>query len=285
MGTYELRNHKQGKMICLIVIAASFLFAILFGFLYYKELKKRPLIKYPTYTLSETSWTSKDVVITITNPSEKISEYSFDGGVNFQESNEYVVPENGNFSLAVKDINGRLSKVVPIAIRNIDKNNPIINMENPTTVQLGTAFNLKTGVIVTDDESGLNTEYSVTPKEIDTSQEGSFIVTYTAFDKVGNYSEKQRTIIVKDVVGKTYYRYRTAKVENFQCEPYMCNCVVTNAASENKSCPTGYSYQEPDKCCQTCYKMCTKTTWGDWSEWGQTKVNPSTTVEVETKVE
>ena len=158
-------------------------------------------------------------------------------------------------------------------------------MENPTTIQLGKQFNLKTGVIVTDEASGLNGDYTVTPKTIDTSKEGTYTITYTAFDKAGNYSEKQRTITVKDVVGKTYYRYRTATVENYQCEEYQCNCVVTNTAKESQTCPTGYSYQEPDKCCQSCYKTCKKTKWGEWSSWSQTKVNPSSSVEVETKVE
>lgn len=285
MDTYELNSHKQGKSICLIVIGISFLLSILFGFLYYRQLGKRPLIKYPTYTLSTNDWVSGNVIITVTNPSEKISAYSFDGGVNFQDDNNYEAVENGNYIIVVKDIKGRLSEKITVTLRNIDKEPPIISMENPTTVQLGRQYNLKTGVIVTDEESGLNGEYTVTPRTIDTSTAGTYTITYTAFDKAGNYIEKQRTIIVKDIVGSTYYRYRTATNENYQCEPYNCNCVVTNTALTSKSCPTGYNYEAPDKCCQTCYKTCKKTTWSDWSEWSQTKVNPSTTVEVETKVE
>ena len=285
MGTYEMISHKLGKRISLIVLISSFLLIVLFVFLYYKELQKRPLIKYPTYTLSSKDWVNDKVVVTVTNPSDKVMSYSFDGGNTYQDSNVYEVFENGNFSIVVKDINGRLSKTIPISITNIDKENPVISMESSTTVQLGKPFNLKTGVIITDNESGLNGDYTITPKSIDTNVEGTYTVTYTAFDKVGNYIEKQRTIVVKDIIGNTYYRYRTATVTNYQCEPYNCSCVTAATAKENKSCPTGYNYQEPDKCCQVCYKTCKNTTWSEWSEWSQTKVNPSLTVEVETKVE
>ena len=74
-------------------------------------------------------------------------------------------------------------------------------------------------------------------------------------------------------------------VEYYDCEPYQCNCIVSNSAVENGSCPTAYSFQEPNKCCQTCYKTCKKVTWSDWSEWDQKKVLPTTTMEVETKIE
>ena len=284
MDTYEMNSHSKGKTIALVTIIASSLLAIIFGFLYFRELSKKPLVAYPTYTLSTTDWTSDNVVITITNPSEKIASYSFDGGKNYQDTNTYEAIENGNFELVVKDKNGRLSKALPMVIRNIDKEPPIITTENVITIESGKQFSLKNGVVVTDDQSGVNGTYTVTPNTLDTSKPGTYTFTYTAFDKVGNYTEKQRTIVIKEAIqGKIYYRYRTAGVEHYQCEPYLCNCVNTKV--ENGSCPTGYTYKEPGQCCQTCYKTCKKTVWGEWSSWSPTKVNPSATVEVETKVE
>ena len=290
METYEKNNHKNGKIITILIIVLGIGLSVLFGYLYFGEVAKHPLIDYPTYTLSTRDFTSSNVTVTVTNPSEKVSEYSFDGGQSFQIGNTFDIVENGIYSIILKDINGRLSKKVTFRISNIDKVAPTINFENPTTIKVGTNFSLKTGVIVTDkvddiEGSGLSNGYVVTPDKIDTNVAGTYNVTYTAFDKVGNYTEKTRTIIVTDYIGTTYYRYRTASTENYQCEPYACNCVVTETAKLNQVCPAGYSYNEPDKCCRTCYKTCKKTNWSDWSDWSTNKVNPSVTVEVETKVE
>jgi len=285
METYERKNHKLAKIILISIIGVSVLLIGLFIYLYVQEQNKKPLIKYPLYELSTKDWTSGNVTITITNDKSKISAYSFDGGKNFQESPTYEVLANEVFLLTVKDKNGRLSKTISVPIRNIDKEAPQINFENPTTVQLNNNFSVRNGVVITENGSGLSNNYVATPDKIDTTHEGTYEVTYTAFDKVGNYTEKKRTIIVKDIVGRTYYRSRSISTENYQCEPYACNCVVTETAKQNKTCPSGFSFNEPDKCCQTCYKTCKRTNYGEWSEWSQIKVVPSSNLEVETKVE
>ncbi len=285
MEQFEKKNHKTEKNILVGIIAFSVIMIGVFGYLYDLEIKSRPLINYPRYTISTTDWTSGNVSISVLDENGKISAYSFDGGKNYQESNTYEVLTNGEFMIRVKDINGKESNLVPVTIRNIDKDNPIITFEATTTVQLGSNFSLRNGVNVYDELSGLNSSYVVVPDTIDTSIPGEYTVTYTAFDKVGNYTEKQRKIIVMDIQGKTYYRYRDATIENYQCEPYACNCVVSNQASLNQTCPSGYNFNEPDKCCQTCYKTCKRTIWGEWSEWSQNKVTASSTREVETKVE
>lgn len=285
METYERKNHKLAKIILISIIGVSVLLIGLFIYLYVQEQNKKPLIKYPLYELSTKDWTSGNVTITITNDKSKISAYSFDGGKNFQESPTYEVLANEVFLLTVKDKNGRLSKTISVPIRNIDKEAPQINFENPTTVQLNNNFSVRNGVVITENGSGLSNNYVATPDKIDTTHEGTYEVTYTAFDKVGNYTEKKRTIIVKDIVGRTYYRSRSISTENYQCEPYACNCVVAETAKQNKTCPSGFSFNEPDKCCQTCYKTCKRTNYGEWSEWSQIKVVPSSNLEVETKVE
>ena len=283
MQIYEKRSHKLGKSIALLVMLCSLGAIIGLVILYGVDNKRKPLIKYPLYELSEKGWTSSNVTITVTNDSNKIQSYSFDGGKNFQESSSYEVLENGVFMLVVKDINGKLSKAVSVAIRNIDKDAPQINFENPTIVQLGTNFSVRTGVVVVEDGSGLSNSYVATPNSIDTSQEGTYEVTYTAVDKVGNYTEKNRTIIVKDIVGRTYYRSRSVSQDTYQCEPYECNCFIPS--NNSTSCPTGYSLNGDSKCCQTCHKTCKKTVYGDWSEWQQKKIEPKGDLEVETKVE
>ncbi len=282
---FERRSHKKEKKILIAVIIFSIIMIGVFGTLFYLDLKKRPLINYPRYTLSTTEWTSDNVIITVEPENGNISSYSFDGGINYQDNNTYEVLTNGDFSLVVKDINGRESKIVPISIRNIDKDVPIITFEASTIVQLGSNFSLRNGVNAYDEGSGLNSSYVVTPESIDTSFPGEYTILYTAFDKVGNFLEKERKITVMDITGRTYYRYRDATIESYQCEPYLCNCVVSNSAKLNLTCPSGYVFNEPDKCCQTCYKTCKRTNWSEWSEWSQKKVDATATREVETKVE
>ena len=281
MQTLEKKNHKKAKIIVFLLMFVSFALAVLFGYLYVLSFKKIALIKYPKYTLSETNWTSQNIIITI-EASDKIEAYSFDNGENFQEDNTYEVLENGEFKLVVRDINGNLSNSVFVKIDRIDKEPPQISFENNTVVQLNKNFSLRNGVNVTDGKgSGLSSNYSVTPDKIDTSVEGTYTVIYTAFDKVGNYTEKERTIVVSDVQGRTYYRYRTSTTETHDCEPYTCNCESTTT----NSCPTIYQFVEPNKCCKTCYKSCKETVWSEWSEWSQEKVTPNSTTEVETKIE
>lgn len=282
-----LRNtHKREKTILICIIVFSVIMIGLFTYLLIIDIKNQPLIKYPRYTLSSIEWTSTNVIITVNTEDGKIASYSFDGGKNYQESNTYEVPSNGEFYIVVKDINGRTSKITPVSIQNIDKDAPIISFEGTTTVQLGSKFSLRNGVSTTDGNgSGIGGNYVVVPDNIDTSIAGEYTVTYTVFDKVGNYTEKQRKIIVMDINGKTYYRYRTATYENYQCDAYMCNCVKSESAKLSQTCPTGYTFNEPDKCCQTCYKTCKKTVWSEWSEWSQEKVTATSTREVETKIE
>lgn len=284
-SSFQRKSHKKEKNIIYGVIAFSVVMIIVFIVLICLDVKNRPLVEYPRYTLSTSDWTSGNVTITVQTEDGKISAYSFDGGKNYQESNSYEVLTNGEFQIMVKDINDRTSKVIPVSIRNIDKDVPVITFEATTNVQLGSNFSLRSAVNVYDEGSGLNSNYVVTPETIDTSVPGEYIVHYTAFDKVGNYIEKERKIIVSDIQGRTYYRYRDATIESYQCEPYMCNCVVSSLALQSKTCPSGYTFNEPDKCCQTCYKTCKRTNWSEWSEWSQQKVTATATREVETKVE
>lgn len=279
------KSHKKEKIIVILVMIFSVIMIGICGYLLHLDIKNRPLVDYPIYSISTTEWTNSNVAITVNNEERKISSFSFDGGKNFQDSNIYEVTSNGEFNIVVKDINGRNSNMIPISIRTIDKEPPIINFENNTTVQLGSNFSLRNGVQAYDSGSGLSSNYITVPDRIDTTIPGEYIIKYTAFDKVGNYTEKERKITVTDIKGTTYYRYREATIESYQCEPYPCNCVVTDTAKVNHTCPSGYTFNEPDKCCQTCYKTCKRTVWGEWSEWSTTKLTPTSTREVETKVE
>lgn len=280
-----MKNHKMKKIFLIFIMIISIIMIIFFSYLFNDSLKKKPLINYPRYTLSTTEWTGDSVLITVNNENNKIASYSFDGGVNYQENNTYEITDNGQINIVVKDINGRNSNMIIVSIKNIDKTPPVITTPNITTIKQGTNFSLKSGVQVYDEESGLNSNYIVVPDKIDTTVTGEYLVKYTVFDKAGNYTEKERRIVVVDNNGTTYYRYRTATFETYNCEPYMCNCVVTNSAKQTLSCPTGYTFNELDKCCQSCYKKCRRENWSEWSNWSTDSVSATATRQVETKVE
>ena len=182
------------------------------------------------------------------------------------------------------DKKGKLSKKNVIYVSNIDREAPEIIFENTTYVQMGSNFSVRNGVQIIDKDSGLNGDYTVTPSIIDTSAEGEYLITYSAFDKAGNFTEKNRTIIIRDIKGRTYYRYRKGTLETTKCEPYLCNCITSSSAIESGTCPTGYTMNESRQCCQTCYKTCKNMVWGEWSEWQQEKVSADSTTEVETMI-
>ncbi len=282
---FKMNNHQKEKRILIFVFCFSVVMIGLFSYLFYQDIKNRPLVDYPKYSLSTTQWTNGNVIITVNNEDHYISSYSFDGGKTYQSSNIYEVVANGEIYLMVKDINDKPSKMIPISIQNIDKENPIITFEATTTIQLGSNFSLRSGVQAYDEGSGLNNNYVVVPDKIDTSVSGEYTIKYTAFDKVGNFTEKERKIIISDVQGRTYYRYRDATIENYQCEPFNCNCVTTESAAITQTCPAGYTFNQPNQCCLTCYQTCQRTNWGEWSEWSQEKVTATSTREVETKIE
>ena len=263
-----------------------------------------------TLKSSETKWTNKDVYLfinpdTIEGNVQKIT-WLFNGA-------EYP-KENVNMATTVNtdtDTYANIFKVSSVLLLNtytyakietdagvlskrvsvrIDKEAPSVTLDTNyryEAVDDATKKSLKTVNFTGSDGSGsgIDSNYVVVPDNIDTSVAGEYIVTYTVFDKVGNYTEKQRKIIVMDIKGKTYYRYRTATYENYQCDAYMCNCVKSESAKLTLTCPSGYTFNEPDKCCQTCYKTCKRTVWSEWSEWTQEKVSATSTREVETKIE
>lgn len=279
----KISNAKK-KQIVIIVMVVSFLLIIGLGVGLFIYLDSRPLVNIPMVSLSTEDWTSENVTLTIDNSKNNIDTYSFDCGKSFQANPTYVVSENSEVCVQVTDIKGKLSKKTFVYVNNIDKEAPTMVFENTTTVQLGSNFSVRTGVQVSDKQSGLSNDYTISPNTIDTSSEGEYMLTYSAFDKAGNFVEKNRLIVIKDIKGRTYYRYRKGTIENYECEPYLCKCVKSSTAASTGSCPSSYTLDENGQCCQTCYNVCKQTNWGEWSEWQQDKVTANATTEVETMI-
>ena len=279
----KVSNVKQ-KQIIYIVMLVSALMLVGFCIGLYIYLDSRPLIDLPKVSFSTTDWTSDKVVVTVTDDEKKIESYSFDGGLTWQTDSSYVIVENKQISVQVEDIKGNLSRINTIQINNIDKEPPVMVFESVTIVQKGSKFTVRSGVQITDKESGLAGDYTVTPNRIDTSVEGEYHLVYSAIDKAGNSIERTRTIIVKDIVGRTYYRFRTSTVTTKQCNPYQCKCVSSTAAKQSGTCPTGYTINNEQKCCLTCYNTCREVTWTEWSQWQKERVTATSRIEVETMI-
>ncbi len=277
-------SKKKQKNVLILIIGISVFFIIILSVFLYLYMDSQPLINFPTYQLSTEEWTTSDVVVTVTNDSSKVLSYSFDGGLTWQSNSTYTMSENGEVTIQIMDIKNKLSEKTVVDVHNIDRTVPEMTFERTTTVQMGSPFSVRTGVQVSDQESGLSNGYTAVPDTIDTSKEGEYTIVYSAFDRAGNFIEKTRTILVKDIVGRTYYRYRDGKVESYQCSPYLCNCVASSAAASTGTCPTGYTLNENGECCNTCYKSCSRTIWGEWSEWSQEEVHATSTREVETMI-
>lgn len=277
-------SNKKKKQIVITVMVICVLLMVILGVSMYFYLDNLPLIKIPIVSLSTEEWTSENVTLTVENDSSQIQSYSFDGGNSFQESPTFTVSDNQEVVVQVMDRKGKLSNKNIIYVSNIDREAPTMIFESVTYVQMGSSFSVRNGVQITDKDSGLSGNYTVTPSTVDTSAEGEYYLTYSAFDKAGNFIEKNRTIIIRDITGRTYYRYRKGTMQTTQCEPYLCNCVTSSNAIETGSCPTGYTMNDSKQCCQTCYKTCNNMIWGEWSEWQQEKVVADSTTEVETMI-
>ncbi|MCI8588497.1 MAG: DUF5011 domain-containing protein [Bacilli bacterium] len=279
----KVSNRKQKKILIFTIAISVFCIMILFVCMYFYT-DNQPLIEFPLYSLSTEEWTTDDVTITITNDRSKILSYSFDGGATWQANNTHTMTENGEVTIQVMDTKNKLSKKNIVVVSNIDRTPPEMVFESVTTIQMGSSFSVRNGVQVSDKESGLSRDYTAVPNTIDVTKEGEYQVVYSAFDRAGNFVEKSRTIIVKDIVGRTYYRYRDGKIETYQCNPYLCNCVSSSIATSTGTCPTGFTLNDKGECCNTCYKACSRTIWGEWSEWSQKEVKATATREVETMI-
>ena len=271
-------SNKKKKIIVYIIMVLCVLGMVGLGYGFYLYLKSRPLVDVPILSLSIQDWTVGAVTISVDNDSSNISSYYFHcddcepytdpttGVISnyqnvWQESNTFTVNSNGTFVVKVKDVNGRESNTNIISVSNIDRIEPVIYFESVSTIQTGSQFSLRNGVQVYDELSGIQSDYSV-------------------FDRAGNFTEKTRKIIVQSSIGETYYRYRTGTIEKSNCDPYFCKC----ATSATSFCPTGYTMNENNQCCQTCYKTCQEIKWSEWSEWSKEKITPNATREVETKI-
>lgn len=253
---------KRKKIIVLVLgIILAILLITLITILVFNYLNNKKEASLPVVRLSTSEWTNQPITLTVDNQEVKLISYSFDGGNTWQSDNAIQVNQNGIYTVVVKNEKGKISKAATVSINNIDLEAPVIQFSDPLYVQRGGVYNYKTGISVTDNGSGVK-EYVAEPSNIDTSNDGEYTITYTAYDHVGNMVSKTRTVIVRNLITTTYYRSRSVKIERYKCKKEGCN-------TEDSSC----------------YTTCKRNIYGEWSEWTKDVIKPTDKLEVETKIE
>lgn len=175
----------------LITLAGGFIF-----YIYYQETYVKLQTDLISVSVDNEYWTSGDVVVTVDyqNKDIKIESYSFDGGKNWQGSNQYTVTENQELEIMLKTENGKKSKSLSYRIENIDKEEPKIEVQDIIYVAKGSVFTFDNKYKVLDETSGIRGKVQFNPSIIDTSTLGTIPVQVSVYDKAMNTSSKKFTI-------------------------------------------------------------------------------------------
>lgn len=181
-----------------------------------------------------------------------VDSYSFDGGLNWQKSNEYYATGSEKLIIIVKDTNGKESEPFEYKINNIDSVPPVISVNLPKKVSLNSKINLGEYVSVSDDNSGVDGSITMVPDSLDTSKVGIKTIKFSAKDKAGNEANISISIEVVDnvvvdkpvddekEVAKVLYRYRVKNTIEYNCNSYDCGYYEEgNVSTESTYVDTG----------------------------------------------
>ncbi|WP_050632263.1 immunoglobulin-like domain-containing protein [Bacillus andreraoultii] len=126
------------------------------------------------------------------NDGDLTKEIQVSGAVNVNKAGTYELMYTVTDNAGNKDTKKRIVAV-------IDHIPPTITGVGNTTVGLYTDFNILEGVTALDNNDGDLTKYIKTNGTVDTSKEGSHVISYTVTDAAGNTTEIKRTITVKKI--------------------------------------------------------------------------------------
>lgn len=189
----EEGKRKNNKLALIIIIVAIIIIGIvIMYFLKFKDDSKETnsselnkINVYSKNTNQSSEWNNYDTIV-IESGSIDAELYSFDGGLNWQESNEFTTTTNGRFNIVIKDKNGQKINVMTYTVSSIDNTAPVITVNLPAKIAQNETIDLKEYVTATDDLSGIDGEIAITPEELDTTTLGTRMINYTTKDKAGN---------------------------------------------------------------------------------------------------
>ncbi|WP_295421876.1 DUF1566 domain-containing protein [Sulfurovum sp.] len=152
-----------------------------------------------TLTATDTSVVTYSISDTVNFDVDSVT-----GEVTFKNAPDYEVKTSYEFTATARDEAGNeATQNVTITILDVDETvpdntAPVVTVlgDNPLNVTLGTNY-VDAGATATDEREG-NVNVVVT-QDVDTSTLGSYTVTYTASDSIGNEATATRTVYVVEV--------------------------------------------------------------------------------------
>lgn len=137
--------------------------------------------------LSEDKWTKDDVELSVnyTGSKDHIKEYSFDNAKTWTKNNHLTIKKNQDLKIRVKDVNDKIFKI-DYKVHNIDREGPIILINDPIQVSRYSKVDLKDFVTYYDEKSGIRDEVVVTPPTINTNALGTYSFWVYTIDNLAN---------------------------------------------------------------------------------------------------
>ena len=172
---------------------------------------------------SPSGWTNEEVQLTVfaSDEGSGITQYSFDDGQNWQDSNMYTVSENKEMTIKVKDNQENIASQI-IKVDNIDKTVPAIELSKQENERESAIITING----TDSESGISKcsingiDITLTNGTYDfiATENGNYIV--TIYDKAGNSATKEIEVTniddTKEVDATIIYEKNGGKYTLFQ---------------------------------------------------------------------
>lgn len=189
-------------------------------------------------TGNPTTWQNTDVILTIVPDYIDTYQYSFDGGITWQNTPSYTFSSNQTVNMKIKSQDGFVSDLVTENITKIDKVAPTITFESSleyntdhttkyaTTLiaTLGENTSITTGITTSDDFSGIASGYPkcyrnsaelVSTNELTdnlgVARVGRYAITCTVQDNAGNITTENREVLVRWPTGGKYIVKKTEK--------------------------------------------------------------------------
>lgn len=189
-------------------------------------------------SLSNTDFTNKNIELSVDYNGDyrHIKEYSFDEGKTWGYNNILVLEKNNKVYIWVKDINDKIYKT-NYDVKNIDKEGPVILLDDNIKVSRFSNININDYVTVYDSGVGLREEVLYTPEYLNTNILGEQKIYVYAIDKLANKTIKQ---INFEVVPKAEYtlarniELNKSNVILKQGEKFTFNVTFTPKYSVNK---------------------------------------------------
>ena len=186
-----------------IIYGVVFLFITIVGlvvfFFYYQSKYFKFEEEKINVILDNELWVNDSVTVTVEYKDDmSVKQYSFDGGKTWQNDNKYSAKKNQKLEIILKGTYNKKSKVIEYRISNIDKELPIIEVDDVIYTAQNKEFDFDEYYVVSDKESGIKETTVTGNQNIDITTIGDYEVTIETYDIAGNYNSKTVTVSVVD---------------------------------------------------------------------------------------